>query len=192
MGNSFTRWRMKMDSRWLTASAAFGGVAFFLRAVFYFGIVNLADIGVAELLFRMILPLLTLAAYFVILRGMRLQTPFTYGILGAAYCLMAMINCFYTGSVLRIILGCIWYLICGGLFIITTMGIISENRFACWVLFLAAAVRLIAFDLRASVGIDTILELAELLGICCFALMPLCLKQERRTRKRSKSDPMSV
>lgn len=187
MGNKFTRWRMKMDSSWLTASAALGGVAFFLRALYYFGFVNLSDIGLVDLIFKMILPLLTLAVYFVMLRGLRLQAPLVYGILAAVYCVMAMISCIYMGGTLRIVLGCVWYVICGGLFVITALGIISENRFACWAMFLAAVVRLAVFDLGLPIGVDLLPELAELLGICCFACLPMSFKQDRRTRKRSNS-----
>ncbi|MBQ8621187.1 MAG: hypothetical protein IJ422_02610 [Oscillospiraceae bacterium] len=180
------RWRMKMDGKWLSASAAFGGVAFFLRALYFFGFMNLADVGIARILFQLALPMIVLVGYFVLLRGLRFSNPEIYSFIAAGYCLLTMIGCFFSGSILRIILGCIWYLICGGLFVITGLGFLGENRFAGWAMFLAAVVRLAAFNLGNLLSIGMILELAELMGLCCFGCMPMCFKPENRVRKRSK------
>lgn len=180
------RWRMKMDGKWLSASAAFGGVAFFARTLYYFGFVNLADVGILEILLRLVLPMLVLVGYLVLLRGLHLQNPELYSFIAAGYCLVVLIGCFFTGSILRIILGCVWYLVCGGLFVITGLGFLAENRFAGWAMFLGAILRLLFFDMADLISVGMVLEMAELTGICCFGCLPMCYKPEHWVRKKSK------
>ena len=106
------RLRMDFEGPRLNAAAALMGGAFFLRAVYYFGVQGLND-SLGTLLLMMAFPMILEAAFVITLRGVRLNTPGLCGILTALYCLLLLIQCFFYGNFLRTMLGIIAYPICG-------------------------------------------------------------------------------
>ena len=88
------RFRVDTDAWSATAAAVLAGVFFFLRAVWYFGFVNLRDCGTWELIGRMILPMVLTGALMILLRGVKLKWGVVYGGIGLAICVFLLIWCF--------------------------------------------------------------------------------------------------
>jgi uncharacterized MnhB-related membrane protein len=178
-------YRMDFESRQHFAAPALMGVAFFLRAVYYFGFTRPETVGAWNLIIFLILPMLLEAAFMVLMRGMRYNAPGMYGILGAVYCLLLMLQSFQTGSVVRIILSVIAYLVCGAALVVVTGGLLSRGV-AVTALFVTLAVRFLFFDLSGYVFsfriVGFIREAAALCGILGLGLLSLGLK-EKTTKK---------
>lgn len=101
------RCRMDMDRRGFRASAALMGAAFFIQAVYYFGFADLRQLGIGVILVQMVLPMLLEAAWFILLRQVRLNAPGVYGILGACLYLLIMVQTAMAGSLIAAIVGLI-------------------------------------------------------------------------------------
>ncbi len=76
--------RIAAQGRWGNAAAAFMGLSFFLRMVYYFGLRNLRDIGVFEVIFAVVLPLVISVAFILALKLPKLNQSRYLGILAAA------------------------------------------------------------------------------------------------------------
>lgn len=85
--------QIRMDSRWVDWSAACMGFAVFFRAVYYFGLINLRQLNGFELVIQVILPLISAAAYLIVLKGIRLNSP---ALIGGLAMLFA-VNYFFMG-----------------------------------------------------------------------------------------------
>lgn len=166
------------------AAAAFMGGAFFLRAVYYFGFTRPETVGVWNLIIFLILPLLLEAAFMVMIRGLRLNMPGIYGIMGAVYCLLFLLQSFHSGSILRIVLAVIAYLACAAVVWGTGAGLLSKSL-ALAVLSVTLGVRFLVFDLSGYIFslriVAFILEAAALCGL--IGLVCLCVGLTDRKRK---------
>ena len=173
-------YRMDFDGRQHFAAAALMGVAFFLRAVYYFGFTRPETVGAWNLIIFLILPMLVEAAFMVLMRGIRYNAPGVYGILGAAYCLLFILQNFQSGSVVRIFLSVIAYLICGAALVTVTGGLLSRGV-AVTALFATLAVRFLFFDLSGYIFsfrvIGFIQEAAALCGILSLGCLSFGLKE---------------
>lgn len=174
-------YRMDFDGNRHFWAAALMGCAFFLRAVFYFGFTRPETVGVWNLLIFLVLPMALEGAFVVLLRGIRYNAPGIYGIMGAAYCLLLMMQSFQYGSVVRIIFAVIAYLMCGAAVIVVTGGLLSKGV-AVSILFLTLAVRFLFFDLSGYVFsfrvIAFIREAAALSGISGLGALCLGMKEK--------------
>lgn len=174
-------YRMDFEGRRHFATAALMGCAFFLRAVYYFGFTRPETVGAWNLIIFLILPMLLEAAFMVLMRGVRYNAPGVYGIMGAAYCLLLLLQGFQSGTVVRIILSIIAYLACGVAVIAVTGGLLSRGV-AVTALFLTLAVRFLFFDLSGYVFsfrvIAFIQEAAALCGILGLGMLCLGLKEK--------------
>lgn len=171
-------YRLDFDGTQHFAAAALMGVAFFLRAVYYFGFTRPETLGAWNLLIFLILPLLVEGSFMVLLKGIRYNAPGVYGILGAVYCLLLMLQSFQSGSVVRIIMSVIAYLICGAALVTVTGGMLSRGV-AVTALFTTLAVRFLFFDLGGYIFsfriVGFIQEAAALCGILSLGCLSLGL-----------------
>lgn len=174
-------YRMDFEGRHHFAAAALMGGAFFLRAVYYFGFTRPEAAGAWNLLLFLIAPMLIELSFMVLLRGVRLNAPGSYGILGAVYCLLLVLQSFRSGSVLRIILSVMAYLICAAVLLTATGGLMSKGM-AVVALFVTLAVRFLFFDLSGYIFsfrvVAFIQEAAALCGICSLGCLSLGLKEK--------------
>ena len=179
------KYRMDFEGRPHFATAALMGGAFFLRAVYYFGFTRPEEAGVWNLLVFLILPMLLEAAFMVLLRGLRLNAPGVYGIMGAAYCLLFLLQSFQSGSVLRVLLAVLAYLICAAAVLAVMSGLLSKGV-AVTALFVTLGVRFLCFDLAGYIFsfriIGFIREAAALCGMLSLACISLGLVE--KTRKK--------
>ena len=178
-------YRMDFEGRPHFAAAALMGGAFFLRAVYYFGFTRPETVGAWNLILFLILPMLIEATFMVLLRGIRLNAPGVYGILGAAYCLLLILQSFQSGSIFRIVLSVIGYLICAATLLSATGGLLSRGM-AVVALFLTFAVRFLAFDLVGYIFSLRVVAFIQEAGTLCGLISLCCLSSGLKEKSSSK------
>ena len=161
---------------WHQCSAALLGVFLFLRLVFYLGVRGLARCSGPLLWLELIIPVVIGAGYIALLRGMHLNRPLVYGILGALFCVLMMFNGFKTGSTFRCILGLVWYFLAAVVFLGTTAGYVSNRlillaAFAIPVVFRFFADQFVSMVLQLKIVemIPNLSILCALAGFACLA-----------------------
>lgn len=172
----YEHYQMDMTGKWARFCGVMMSASFFLRIVYYFGLKNLRDIPGSEIFATMILGLLLCAGFVVVLNYLRLNAPGIYGILGAAHCVLLIIGNFSSGSVLRIVLSIIWYVLCALVLLATIAGYLPGRLLSAGMLFMAAFVRLLAYDLGKISLIRWVTEAAVLCAILALAAIPMALK----------------
>lgn len=164
------------------ASGLFGGISFLLLAMYYFGLTNLKDCSGGEIFLSMILPMLLLAAYIVLLAGMRLRITPVYGILGTAYCVFMIFRAVSYSSKLNIVLAILWYMLAAVVYLGTTVGYIPTRSLMAVALIGPAVIRLLFLDIKGyllqKVFVGFLPEAAALCGLMAFGLLALCLQTE--------------
>ena len=186
------RYHIDFRGRGISPSAFFAGFSFFLLAVYYFGIVNLRDYGVGRLLFSLILPMVLLAAFMVMLVGIHFPVTPVYGALGALYCLLMVIRAFSYGNVLLMILGIVWYILAGALYLGTSLGLLSGSGLMTAAFLIPVVFRLVFVDVGGYILkkdlVGFLPEAAALSGLAAFALLALCMKPNPRNPREKPED----
>ncbi len=136
-------YRMNPEHKGITASAAFMGLAFFLRALYFFAWEPIDQVGIVALIFQLGLPLVLEAGWFILLRGVRLNMPFVYGLLGAVVVLSILAQTIVGGSLLAIILALVTCLTSGLGFLAVNLGYVNSRFVAVIPLLLLIILRLI-------------------------------------------------
>lgn len=166
MAHRIKCYHMDFEGKGLATAAVLMGLAFFLRMVYYFGFTSTETVGLAELILFLILPLVLEAGFIVLLRGVRLNISLVYGILGAVYCALLIAQSLYYGSILRMVLGIIAYVLCGGLLVVVSLGLLSKD-IAVTMCVGTAVVRLAVFDLKPYfLELNLVAFLSEAAAIC--------------------------
>ena len=180
------KYRMDPEGKWHLGATAMMGVAFFLRAAYYFGFTRPENTGGFEMAMFLILPMVLELAFMVMIRGVKLNLPGVYGIMGAVFCAVLAVQGIMIGGVLRIILSIIGYLICGAALVGVGWGLLSKSL-GVTALLLTFTVRLLAFDLKLLTGLRLVAFMREAAGLCVIlALAFLCAGLTERTRKAKK------
>lgn len=159
--------------KWAGICAALMGIGFFLQAIHYFAIQNFSDCSVGEVILCLILPLLSSGAWMLFLRLLPVHHGKIYGVLGALICLVLMLQGFYSGSVVRAVVGVIWYLAAGAALILVTFGYLPYKILIPPVFVLPVALRILIV-LQAYVATEEYLKgmreyagIAMLLSLAC-------------------------
>lgn len=166
----YHRYHMKFSGAWYNASCIFMGMSLFLLATYYLGFTALADHGVAKSIFCVFFPLVAIGGYIVLLRILRWDAPGIYAMLGAFLCLLLIIGLFFTGNVIRILLGILWYAICGFLLLAYAAGFVPGKLPVGMVFGISIVVRVLFFSLGKLSLIGWIGEgaiLCALVGLMC-------------------------
>ena len=180
------KYHMDPDGKYHVGAAALMGASFFLRVAYYFGFTRPENAGVWTLLVFLIFPMVLEAAFMSMLRGIKLDLPGVYGIMGAAYCLLMILQSFQLGSVLRVILAIVGFVICGGALVGVGWGVLSKSL-GVTTLLLTFSVRLLAFDLGLLLRLRLIALIREAAGLCAIlALALFCAGLCEKTRKVKK------
>lgn len=175
----YYRYQIDFSGKWIDASVICMAVSFFATMVYYFGIVNLADCQVQEILFSLLLPAALSGAYVFLLKIRQLNAPGIYGIIGAALCMTILIGCMFTGNAIRIMLGLFWYLI-SALALLACVGGYLPGKQPVTILFGVAIVfRLIFFPVKGLDLTGWFKELSVLFAMAAVMLLPLGLKSGR-------------
>lgn len=169
----YTRYHVNFDSKWTAACGALMGLSFFLRIIYYFGLMSLRDVGIIELLSSAILGIVLCGSAVVCLNCLHLNAPGLYGLMGALQCFLLIILSFTTGSPVRIVLAIIWYVLAALVFLATVGGYLPGRLLAGLMFAIPAFVRLFFFDIGKIGLIKWFQELAVLsvlLALGCFAM----------------------
>lgn len=187
------RCHIRMNSRWASVSAVCMGISVFIRTVYYFGLINLRDVGGYALVMDVILPMIVAAGYLVMIKALRLNSPTLFGGLIGVYALnyLLLMNKNATD-----IIGGVLLVITAALFIVTGLGYIPlptpvVTAAALLVLFRFIAVDLLGYLLPLSEfrPIDYLPECSDLFGFLAVALMAPALQL---TRLHNSSDQASA
>lgn len=141
------RYKLNFDSKFLAASGVLMGMAFFMQAVYYFGVADLAQVGVAELILGLIMPMLLEAAWCILLRGIRLNAAGVFAILGAIFSLLLIVQTCFFGGVFQIILAILGYLLAAVAFLAVAGGFIPYRFVAATVYAVVLCIRFLAFGM---------------------------------------------
>lgn len=169
----YTQFHINFDSKWIATASALMGLSFFLRIVYYFGLVSLRDVGVIELIASVIIGILLCGGFVVFLQCLRRNAPGLYGIIGAAQCLMIIILSFTTGDAWRIVLAVIWYVLAGSVLLATVGGYLPGRLLGAVMFFIPFIVRFFFYDLGHIGLIRWVQELAVLsilVALGCFVM----------------------
>lgn len=189
MKQTVRHYHMDMDGKAVSTGCVLLGIALFLRAVYYFGFSRTESVGFGTLLLGLILPLLLELALIVLLRGVKLDAAGLYGIIGAAYCVLLMVQCFQYGNVFRTVLGIIAYVLCGGLCFCAVAGLLSKE-ISVAAFFLTAVIRFLFVLKPYILGLHLIAFLPEAAGlcaVCALGYLVLGLKPVKKSNKKTGS-----
>ena len=131
-------------STWGQRAAAWMGLSFFLRMVYYFGFMNLKDVPTVEIVFSVVLALAISVAFILMLKLKKLNHPMAAAGLGLAFA----VNYFLTermnfGGVVSAIL----VLAMAGMILAAVLGYIPERKWLLWTGMAVVVFRVLFVDL---------------------------------------------
>ena len=121
--------RVAAEGRWGNAAAAWMGLSFFLRMVYYFGLQNMNDVPGFEIAFSVVLPLLISVAFILCLKLEKLNYPIAIAGLGVAFAVNGFLN---EPMGLGTVLSAVLVLAMAGLILAAVLGYIPERKWLLW------------------------------------------------------------
>ena len=165
---------------WGQRAAAWMGLSFFLRMVYYFGFMNLKDVPTGEIVFSVVLALTISVAFILVLKLKKLN----HALVAAGLCVAFAVNYFLTermnfGGVVSAIL----VLAMAGMILASVLGYIPERKWLLWTGMAVVVFRLLFVDVFGYILPLTELKLiayipraSNLFGV--FSLASLCAALE--------------
>ena len=139
-----TTCRLAAKGKWGSGAAAWMGLSFFLRMVYYFGFVNLNDVPGMEIAFSVVLPLIISVAFILVLKVQML----TYPIAAAGLALACALTYFFCETMdFGGVVSGIGALAMAGLILAAILGYIPERKWLLWTAAGVLAVRVVFVDL---------------------------------------------
>ena len=138
---------LELEGKWSHRAAAWMGLAFFLRMVYYFGLKNLSDVPGGEVFLSVVLPLVISVAFILVLKLPKLPM-LNYPITVASLSLAVAVNYFFAermnfGGVLSGLL----ILLVAGMILAAVLGYIPERKWLLWAAMAALGLRVLFVDL---------------------------------------------
>ena len=146
--------RLASRGKWGNLAAAWMGLSFFLRMVWYFGLMNFNDLSGGEITLRVVLPLLIAVGFILMLKIKAFGLPLAAGVGAVVY---AVSYFFCETMTFGGVLSGILLLATAGLILAAVLGYVPERKWLIWAAFATAAFRLLFVDL-----LGYILPLSEL------------------------------
>lgn len=175
-----TRVHIDFSGKWAGVAPALAGFGFFLYCVYYFGITNLIDCSILEILFQMLLPMALLAAFTVLWQMKRYDAFYVYTLMGGLYCVAMFFRIFSYSSVILLILEGIMYAAAAVICFLAVSGKTKKFQTITKVIFVALAFRLLVvlFQYVFTLSLFSLVrEAAALFGFAVFATMVKCIKE---------------
>ncbi len=175
--------RVSAKGSWGERAAAWMGLSFFLRMVYYFGFMNLNDIPGFEIAFSVVLPIAVSVVFILMLKLPKLSHPLAAAGLALAFA----VNYFFAermnvGGVLSGIL----VLAMAGLILAAVLGYIPERKWLLWAGMAVLGVRVLFVDLFGYVLplsklklIAYIPKAANLFGVLAISCLCAALKLQK-------------
>ncbi len=189
------RCHIRMDSRWANASAVWMGLSIFLRTVYYFGLVNLEDLGGLDLSMQVVFPMIVAAAYLLMIKALRLNSPILVGGLVAAYAINYLMIMDGSASAIA---GAVLLVATAVLFVATGMGYVPSRMPLIAAGIATLAFRFVVVDLMTYIlplsqfrPIAYLPEVSNLCGLAAIAAMcpALQLSPLRRNMDLTAQEP---
>ena len=138
---------LDLDGKWSHRAAAWMGLSFFLRMVYYFGLKNLSDVPGGEIFFSVALPLMINVAFILMLKLPKLQM-LNYPITVASLSLAVAVNYFFMEQMnFGGVLSGIALLAVAGAILAAVLGYIPERKWLLWAGMAALCLRVLFVDL---------------------------------------------
>lgn len=164
------KYKLNFESKWLTASGVMMGLAFFIQAVYYFGVITLQGVDVLTLVLYLIAPMVLETAWCVLLRGVKLNAAGVFGIVGTLVCILLLVQSFFCGNTFQTVISVICYLVAALVLLVITGGFIPYKLPGFAVFAGVLAVRFVVFDMVVYVAPkDWMGLLLELPALCMIA-----------------------
>lgn len=179
----YARCHIRMQSRWASASAVCMGISVFLRAVYYFGLINLRDLNGFEIAMDVIFPMIIAGGYLVMIKGLQLNSPTLFGGLIGLYAVnyLLLMNATAAGVIVGVLL-----VISAALFIATGMGYIPVQTPVVAAAGVLVLFRFVVVDLNGYIlplaefrPVDYLPDASNLFGILAVSLMAPALQLTR-------------
>ncbi len=170
----YVRYEMDYRGNWSAASAVFMGLSFFLRVLYYFGFINLKDIGAGEVIFSLILPLLLCGTFLVFFSLLKWNAPGLFAIAGVVFCLLLMGWNFSSGNVLRILLSIFLYVFAAVILFATALGYLPGKLPSTAVFGVIFGCRILLFSFSASGIASLSLEFSALFLLLSLLALTRC------------------
>lgn len=172
----YHRYSMDFTCKAANVSAICMGASLFSLCIYFFLLRTIATIGAAEAILSLALPIVLVVAYICLLRFAKMNAPGMFAILGAAFCIILIFGTFTSGNMLRVLLGCIWYVLCAVVLISTAGGYIPGTLLAAIMFAIGLIVRILFFSLRLRDISKCVYELSSLCLLLALVCLPLCFK----------------
>lgn len=146
--------RLAAKGKWGNIAAAWMGLSFFLRMVWYFGLLNLRDVPGGEIFFSVVLALAVSVGFILVLKLPKLNHPIAAASLAAAFA----VNYFFTETMTFCgVLSALALLAVAGLILAAVLGYIPQRKWLLWAGVGALVLRILLVDI-----IGCLLPLSEL------------------------------
>ena len=175
----YYRYQIDFRSKWIRWSMFSMAISFFFFMVYTFGISNLSDSNFFKAIFVMLLPTALSACYVFLMKIKGLNAPGIYGLIGVGFFLSALFGTFFSGSVIRVILGIVWYPVCGIIYLSCVGGKLPTVTPAACMIGVTVFAHLL-FLLSAGFQLDVLaLEIALIFAFAALLFLPYTFKQGR-------------
>lgn len=176
-----SKWvQVDFESKWSRNALLLMAASTFLHLVYYFGLVNMSDLGFFGVVFLVILPLLLGIGSMAFLYILKWNAPGLVGLAGAAFCILLAVGSLFTGDFLRILLSVVGYAIAAGVLLLHVGGSLRNTSLCVAVFLIPAAARVVLFDL-GRIGITELFREASVLCLLgALACIPLMLRYTKR------------
>ena len=172
----YHRYCMDFTCKAANVSAMCIGASLFALCFYFFLLRTIATIGAAEAILSLALPIVLMVAYISLMRFVKVNAPGMFALLGAAFCVILIFGTFASGNMLRVLLGCIWYLLCAVVLIATAGGYIPGTLPSAIMFAIAFLVRILFFAPRLRDIPKCVSELSSLCLLIALICLPLCFK----------------
>ncbi len=179
----YVRYEMNMQSKWAGVCTGCMGLSFFLRVLYFFGLVNLSDVGAGVIFLDLILPLLFCAGYLIVFSVMKLNAPGIYAIAGSIFCLLLMLWNFSGGDVLRSILSVVLYILAAVVLLATAGGYLPGKLPSTLIFSVLLIARLLMYSLNQTGLGEYILEFSAVCILVSMTVLTRCFKPRTRTKE---------
>ena len=172
----FDRYIVDFKSKWAARCAMLLGVSVFTRVVYFFGLTNIVQCSVWQLVVELILTMGLCIGFMVLFGAIRWNAPGLYALLGCGFCVLLITNAAATGNALRIVLAVLGYVLAGGALVATVAGFLPGKLFTSGMFLLPILIRVLVFDLGKLGVFAWVLELSWLLILAALFCYTCALK----------------
>ncbi len=169
----YHRYRIDFESDWVRWASMCVGASILLLVVRYLVLQYFEAPG--HHTWNLWVPMGLGTILIILLRGIRLNVPVVYAVLGSMICVWLIIRLFGTGNTFRIVLGTAGYLFSAAVLIFCAGGFLPGRLPAAMCFAIVLGLRVILFDLGRVSGLAMLPMLAEWGFLAALVMIPLAM-----------------